>query len=348
MKDNVKQVVLLQMVFTVGVFLLLVPGCVSTSSGPNPRSLVKQADKAFTNGDLEAGLRNMQLILDTTPWVLDQSRYSDAIKQYRDAQIEYGFQQARNEEASGNYVKAWVWYVQTSMVDPDREECTKAIKEAQRLRQVISTDFANRAVAAASAGDSKLAASYALRSLWYADNEDAKNILSALEKQSGNVLDFSSIDRIKDTDVAGTVRTDSLQKLSPAPTTIFAPFGLPIYFGDIPKYYQVLGPVQVKGVLQTQELAPEYAQSSSLYALTNLAQKLYNPDALINVTYETTTRNAFTVGTAVRFIEPADANGDEDVVRVITDLKNRPAFTPSVPEGVFLEPSARKNAQQKR
>jgi len=77
---------------------------------------------------------------------------------------------------------------------------------------------------------------------------------------------------------------------------------MPIFFGDVPRYYVTFGEVKVKGVPVPRELPAAYAKMDSLFLLTRKARRM-EADAVINVRLWTKRKNSFTLGEAIKFAE---------------------------------------------
>lgn len=150
-------------------------------------------------------------------------------------------------------------------------------------------------------------------------------------------------DPVDESLVGGMVRTDSIERLTQE--SEFAPYGIPIYFGDVPRYYVSLGTVTVKGTPIPQSIPAEYAKLDSLSKLTIKAKKKFNPDALINVHFWTKSKKAFTVGEAVSFIQfPDNPSSDHEFA-----LSEIPPFSNDYPrpqdEMVVPKPEKKKPAR---
>ena len=162
--------------------LAIFAGCVS--GPPKPKSLVRQSKKAYKNSDYSGTMRGFEKVLDTTPYVLNRSRYKDEIEMYHDAQIKYGLATAQKLETEGRLIDAWIYYVQLSVVDPDRRECQQAVNEAARLRLRIAEDFTRDAKTALANGRVHDAALAASQGLWYG-GEEAEQILRDASQHGG-------------------------------------------------------------------------------------------------------------------------------------------------------------------
>ena len=283
--------------------ILVAISLVGCSSIPSARKLVWQAKKAHKAEDHAAVLRNMEQVVDTQPQALDKTRFQDEVALYRDSQIIYGLEQARAAESAGRLPEAWVWYTQVSLVDEEREECATAKQESDRLLRAICEQSRADAEQALASGDSRSAAASAARGMWFGDG-GCGDILQKVCSQKGEAP-AASTQVIRTADVAGIVRTDSIERLVKGP--LFAPYGLPVYFGDVPRYYVSLGELRVEGMPMTQDMPPAYAKIDPLAKMTKKARKK-GADALINVHYWTRRKKAITRGEMVQFLDlPTEA-----------------------------------------
>ncbi len=290
--------------FTGGTTLLLITLLAGCATGPpKPASLIRQAKKASKMGDDATVLRRFETVIDTTPYVLNRKRYADEIELYRNSQIAYGFERARAAESAGQLIDAWVWYYQTSLVDDERAECQEAAGEAERLRLAIAADYSVQAERCLDRGDSWGAMLLSAQSIWYGGGEPAAQVFCSAAHPFGPGAHCSHMGCVRCSDIAGFVRTDSLQLLQDDP--VFAPYGIPIYFGDVPRYYASLGSIKKQGVPITQKVPPAYAKLDVLFRLSRIAMKR-GADALINVHIWTKSKKSYTEGEMVRFLNLPD------------------------------------------
>lgn len=283
------------------VFLLATVSAGCASGPPKPGRVLRQAEKAYQTGDYQTTLTCFEKVIDTTPWILQRSRYEDSLVHYEDAQIQFGLAKAKQAELAGNLIEAWVWLVQISLVNETREECIAAEKDALRIKVAISDDFLKQAEEKSSSGKGCDAAILALQSLWYQQNDPAQSLLKKEIPSMESQAALWAIDAISASDITNFVRTDTITRLGEAPE--FAPFGIPIYFGDVPRYYITLGTVEVEGIPISKNVPIEYRKKDVLAKLTAKARKRFDPDALIKVHYWTKSKKAFTNGEAVKFID---------------------------------------------
>ena len=287
--------------------------CGCASGPPKPRKLIYQAKKAHRSGDYGTTLRNFEKVLDTTPHVLNRSHYRDEIDLYRDAQIHYGLSEAKRAEAGGRLIDAWVYYAQVSVVDEARDECARAAEEASRLKRAVADDFLARAADAEARRDPHRALVAACQSLWYGGDERAAGIVAQVAHPLAGAGEPWRFSEVRDADVKDLVRTDSLERLRGEKE--FAPYGIPIYFGEPPRYYVPMGEVKIEGRHYSQEIPPEYAVLDALAKLTRLARKK-GADGIVNVRLLTRRKKAFTLGVLVKFAElPPEVSTGVPVVR---------------------------------
>lgn len=300
------------------VLALVVSGC--TSGPPKPRKFIGLAKKEARRGNDAEVLRNMEKVVDWQPRILNKSWYADELELYRDSQVRYGLTRAAEAEQKNSLEEAWVWYVQVSQVDPARPECQEAKKAADATKDKIARALADAANAAVARGDVTAALSFAARSKYFGGGDEATKILAAAgtgPEQAGQV---SAIDEITEAHVAGLVRTNSLELLNDTP--VFAPYGLPIYFGDVPRYYVVIDELMAVGVPAVQRVPSEYAMLDGLASLTTMArEKTPDADAIINVRLFTTANKRFVYGEAVKFANFSSATPEG--ISAITDLSKR-------------------------
>ncbi|MCL4217522.1 MAG: hypothetical protein KJ052_11035 [Candidatus Hydrogenedentes bacterium] len=280
------------------VGFLLLAGC--AGGPPKPAKSIRQAKKAHKASDHETVLKEFEYIIDTAPGVLSRKRYQDEIDLYRDSQITYGLAQAEAAEQEGRLIDAWIYYVQLSKVDENREECAQAAESAIKTFQAISSDFLEKARTAEATGNRQEALVFAAQALWYGGGDDARALF--LELQGGGIadIDLAVTDPVRAEDITGLVRTDSLDRLKEDP--LFAPHGMPVYFGDVRRYYVSLGEVKTKGTPFTAPVPDAYKRYDSLAKLTKKATKL-GADALINVHIWTKSKKAYTQAEMVKFVD---------------------------------------------
>lgn len=278
--------------------VLMTLGC--ASGPPKPRRYVRDAIKADEVDNCELVLKNIETLSDIFPHELAKKRNRNLIPIYRENQIEYGFTQSNLAYERGNFVEAWVWAVQTSVVEPEKPECWTMAQRAQELRVEIATDFLAQARKALSANQREKAFSLAVRSAWYGSGEQGALLIKTITQDPVLAELIANNEIIQETDVRGILRTDSVSRFGLEKS--LAPYGIPIYFGDVPRYYLSLGEIEVKGVPVPKELPAAYSIQDSLYFLTHKALRR-DADAIINVRFLTKRKKPFTIGEAIKFAD---------------------------------------------
>lgn len=286
-------------------------GCATSGSG-KPASHIRNAKREYAKGNMHATLVSFERAVAISPAALEKKRFADELTMYQDAQIKYGTEMAAQAESEGRLLHAWVWNVQLSIVDPNRDECRNARDAAVRLKAAIGKDYLRQARQFLETQDTHAALLFASRSLWFGE-EQAEGVMDQIAARLNPSLDSWQFDPIREEDVRDLVRTDSIERLTPKQE--FAPYGIPIYFGDIPRYYVSLGTITVKGYPIPQDVPPEFTKLDALSKLSEKAGAKFNPDALINVHFWTKSKKAFTVGEAVRFVQFPDS-GDTGLALV--------------------------------
>jgi hypothetical protein len=283
-------------VLTVALSLTL-GACVT---GPtHPTILISQARSAYDAEDYYTVLSRFETVLAVAPHILGNWKHVDDIVLYRDSQIRYAMANAAYAEEIGHLSHAWVWYVQASKVDPDREECRLAEVEATRLKQAISDSYAKQAASSLRRNDLHAAIVEASQSLAFGENPQALDVLSRASESGSNPGVDLLFEAISEDDVTDLVRTDSLARLRPRDS--YSPYGIPVYFGDIRRYYTTLGTVEVLGLPYTSKPAPGWESGDAILGLTNRALAS-GADAIINVRYRTRNgRKFYTEGELVKF-----------------------------------------------
>lgn len=284
----------------------------TAASGCATTRQISKAEKAYEAGNHQAVLENFEEVIDTKPEVLNRGHRQDEVAHYRDSQIAYGFDQAKQAEAQGELVHAWIWYIQTSAVDGEREECKQALDEAKRVKQAIADRYMEEASNALARGARVEAATAASQSVWYGN--DAARDLFREASQSQELPPWFEGD-ITNADVQGVVRTDSIERFQIR--EVFAPYGIPVYFGEPPRYYVSMGEMKVEGTHYTREAPAEFAQYDALFKMSRKAKKK-GADAIINVQFWTKRKKPFTRGEFVKFAVLPEDNGDtkEAITRI--------------------------------
>ena len=298
------------------VILGLLAGC--ASGPPSPRKLIYQAKKAYQAGDYRGTMVCMEKVLDTAPHVLQRSQFADEIQLYNDAQIKHGMAWAQTLEQSGQLIDAWIIYAQVAVVRPEREECRKAAIEALRLQKLIADRFLQEAQSALRAGDRHGALMAASQSFWYGGGDPAMEVFRSAAGSHDGVPAAPSTQVLRRAEVTDLLRTDSLDRFRGDPE--FAPYGIPVFFGETPRYYETLGEITIEGRHFSQKIPAEYAVTDALSKLCFLARR-EGADALINVRLWTKRRKAFTVGEMVRFaaLPPETPGASKTVVTRLGD-----------------------------
>lgn len=313
--------------------LLAFAVAMSACGPPSPRSLVGLAKRAERKGDRMEMLKNVELLQDLAPREL-QSK-SRGMKEFRatyvDAQIAFGLEEARKAKEAKELIDAWIWLVQISLVDPERAECKAAQEEARKTRTEIAAMLAQEAQDALGKGDPVKAIQAAVRSLWFEENDQAKGLLEQAGTRADAYTASWRFDPMKDDDVAGHLRTDSLSLMREPP--VFAPYGVPIFFGDVPYCHYSLGQVMVKGTPMPygtgNPKALKYLPkgSDSLALLSRVAararrveRKRVQADAIINVMYERTAFDVITSGELIKYVEAPEASNGGTVREAVTVL----------------------------
>lgn len=302
MKTTNTRVALLMAVF-LGAFW----GC---SSVPSARRYIREAEKADEVGNMELVLKNMEIMTDIFPQELAKERRAEVLAMYRRNQIAYGVQQSDRAETRGDLIEAWVWAVQTASVEPENPECKRMADRAETLYDAIGASFMEQAQDSLAANRPEKAFSYAIKASWYGAGDAAAPLLTAIA--GNNAGSFHPGEVIHGQGVKGILRTDSLEQFGAQKA--FAPYGLPIYFGDIPQYYQFIQQVKVKGTPVPRELPQEYTKVDALFQLTSKARRV-GADALVNVHMWTTRKKVYTIGDAIRLAHlPYDGTEESPVV----------------------------------
>lgn len=279
--------------------LVLLSGC--ATGGPSPASCIRNAKAAYQKNEIKSALENFQKVVDFAPWALEKKRFADEVALYRDAQVKYGTEQSSQAEGAGNLLDAWIWNIQVANVDPGRAECQAANEATSRLKTAIAADYLAKAQASLQSNDRAAAMVGAVQAAWFGAGDEA---VAAMEAAAGRPADGVRpwvFDKIRSDELADLVRTDTIERVKDYAS--FSPYGVPIYFGDVPRYYTSLGTVQVKGMPIPRKVPSEYAKLDSLQKLTKKATAKYTPDAIINVHYWTKSKKAYTVGEAIRWVD---------------------------------------------
>ena len=277
------------------VLALFVAGCAAS-----PASYLRKSHKAYVAKDYELVLKNMQVVVDAAPEVLRKKKNRDIIEEYRTSQIMYGESKAQEALNSDKISEAWAWYAQMALIDPTLEACKQADANAKVQREKLADQYLQKA----KSYDPNVSREWiapAAKSLMLQDSEEARQMLSSRGIQ---VNKDHVIDPVSNTDVAGTLRTDMLKRLrEDLSTTPFCPYITPIYFGDVPHYYEVIKRIHAGGYPVTERMNPQFAkkQGDSLRKLSKKAQNL-GADAIINVSFEAGYFGVTTYGDAVRFV----------------------------------------------
>jgi hypothetical protein len=286
--------------FGLTVALSLTLGACATGR-THPTVLISQAQRAYDAEDYYTVLSRLETVLAVAPHILGNWKHVDDIVLYRDSQIRYAMANAEYAEEIGDLSHAWVWYVQASKVDPDREECRLAEIEATRLKQAISDSYARQAASSLGRNDFHAAIVEASQSLAFGENPQALDVLSRASESGSNPGADLLFENISEDDVTDLVRTDSLARLRPRNS--YSPYGIPVYFGDIRRYYTSFGTVEI-----ITEAPPHTSKSPSGWELDDAILGLTNralasgADAIINVRYRTRNgRKFYTEGELVKF-----------------------------------------------
>ncbi len=275
--------------------LLLLGGC----GPPKPGTFIDRGVAAYENQRYEEALRQFEKVLDTAPQTLNPVERPSEVAAYQECQIAYGSAQARQAEGAGRLINAWVWWVQVSMVSDDHPACEDAEKKAAEVRKRICARFLEEAEAALEDENFSMAMAHTAQSRWYGCEEGAERLLAEAAARSGMMVFLPPVDEIQAYDVADHVRTDSLCRLSER--FPFNPYGIPIFFGDVPMYYVTIGHVRVEGPPLSHKLPPEYSEYDTMHKMTKIASE-NNADAIINVRLWTKTQKPYAKGEMIRFV----------------------------------------------
>ena len=165
-----------------GALTLLLAGCATVGPGPgsgvNANATLQTAEAAYASGNFEDALLNYEIVLAVKPALIRNTKSSQILGNYYDTQIRVGAARAQASESKGDLVGAWVYYVQTSLVNPDRRECKDAAQAAARVKSALADLSLAQSRAALAANDCTAAALAACQSLWYGGGEPARAVLT--------------------------------------------------------------------------------------------------------------------------------------------------------------------------
>ncbi|MCP4639216.1 MAG: hypothetical protein GY851_02215 [bacterium] len=320
---------------------------------------IKQGVKAHETGtEYRKAVQRFENVLDSQPQKLSVRKHAKQIDAYRDSQIRYGTAAAQKARDDNDLRGAWLLLMQTSLVDRERVECRLALDQAHQVREQIVQEALAEAQAALDRGDVAGAVSWAAQGLWYGGGEEAAALLQEAAIPTEDLGIISQSEVLRTLDVNGCLRTDSLEKIADGQP--FAPYGkapkgavsyaygektravegssIPVYFGDVPRYYVVVQEARVKGGPVSQPVHPRFAKTSkdslrilsrrvSTYRSTEESRR---PNAVVNARLWTKSKKAYTKADLVQIMEFADPDGEvpEAVTRIEDTVE--PAPTPEV------------------
>ena len=283
---------------------VLMPAC----AGPgNPKRYMRKGKKAYKNEDYAGALINFQTVREVAPEMFNKWHRKDELASYLDTQIKFGIKEADSRAARGDLIGAWVYYVQVSGVDDSREECQQAWVCAQETRQAIAGDFLRQAREAAARGDRHGTVMAANQSLWYGGGEEAAAMLAEANGQGHILPQPYQASKVNWYDVMSPegVRTDTIERL--LDTREYAPYGMPIYFGEAPRYYIRMGELKVEGMPEYRDIPAQFREKDPLFKLTKKARK-HGADALVNVRMWTRRQKVHTRAEMVKFADIREAS----------------------------------------
>lgn len=274
-------------------------GC---SSIPSAKKLEREARRAHKTGDYTLALEKMQTLEDVYPGHLADEREEKARALYQELQSLYGTQQAELASSEGRLLDAWVWYTQLALLATDSESSNAAAEKATKLYSQIGEKYCGEARRALSNGDRSSAIEWATRALWFGGGRTAENIFAeATGVPNANGV-TGDIRPVQPNDVAARIRTDNHYIV--APDDLFAPYGLPIFFGEPRRYYLPVKEIMVKGYPVYSGVPESFKKADPLLRLTKAAKKKAPmADGLINVRLWTKSKKQYVRADAVKFIE---------------------------------------------
>lgn len=278
-------------------------GCATMERDKNLRTATNNASQ----GNYQRAIPYFEKAFDSNPSLHNKSKYMTEIRIYRDTQVRFALEQSRAAEMDGRLVEAWIWLAQASFVDKDHEEMPKVLGELQRIRKRIQSRGVQDALLLHEAGENVRAVDSLAQSLWFGSQTEAWDTLHGIAQPLQGSAASATVDGVREVDVAGMVRSDSLERI--AGTNRFAPYGIPIYFGDVRKYYRPLKKIKAKGSPYMHAQPIGAVPKDSLKKLTEKARKA-NGNAIVNVHIITKRKKTITRGEVVRtldFDEKAEA-----------------------------------------
>ena len=167
---------------------------------------------------------------------------------------------------------------------------------------MLAEKYSKKAKDAALSGEKEKALAFAGSGYLYG-NKEIFNDLNAMMAQGVTFSAFLDMDHdITPLSFSGPVTTTSIKKLT---SEVYAPYGVPVYFGDIPRYYISLGEVEVDGMPMYFPIPVDYKEQDAIYELSEEAREL-GADAIIKVRLWTKRKEYYTTGEMVRFLNWAD------------------------------------------
>jgi hypothetical protein len=287
-------------------------GCVTTPASQlalmnaPAGDVLRAADKDYKAMNYDSAMLGFENVQMREPKRLTNTGGAKYLDDYFDCQIQWGLRQARAAEAQGDLHKAYIFFTLVSRVYPETDLCRKTAEDAVRVKKTMAKGYLVKAQNALAGGLTIEAANCACQSLWLGGGDEAQKVFDdATRGQGGGAPLPWQTSLVREVDLDATVRTDTMARLEKQP--VFAPYGVPIYNGQPPRYYISMGKVTVNGFPRSMFGLPNVQNQPDGINLLSTTAKQNGADAVINVQLWTKRKRYKTSGELVRFADlPAE------------------------------------------